>query len=446
MIYNGKPLNARCRTPPNVQFPPMHDMLRRLTRPGVARFACYDYSTWFIQLRLSAEVRDVFVVQTRDGKYWRVSGLPMGWAWAPVVAQRAAETIVREALRRMEDGGVGAFTYIDNVIFYVDDSEDVDRRLAAVDVIFREVCREAGAVIKESATVLGTAADWLGVIVTAGQRRVTLRRGFVERVQDVQRVVWEGSEMPVRFWWKAVGMCIRALWVARKPLALVRDVMRWLVRMAVRLDSGRVSWECRVKLWSEAARQISRVFEWIVKEGGAFAVWEPAMDGVVVYGVSDAAGGCDGTRGYLWRWGKRVVVARLAAREEKDRCHINEEEWDALEEGLMAVMEEMSSGLIRWMGDNTVANAWARGSWAPEAGRNARLLKRWRWMEEKRVDVIIEKVGGGADNPADVLTRARGCTWLAAGACWSRELLAKCECIGICEHVRELVKDFVESG
>ena len=126
LIYNGRPLNARCQRPQNVGFTPMHQMMRCLSRTCVSWFASYDFVSWFVQLRVAREVQEVFVVEASDGGRWRLAGLPMGWSFAPVVAQKVALTIVEEALRRVNDPGVEVFVYIDNVIFAVN-GEDVQK-------------------------------------------------------------------------------------------------------------------------------------------------------------------------------------------------------------------------------------------------------------------------------------------------------------------------------
>ena len=116
-IFNGIPLNRMCKQPPSVAFVDIHQMLRRITDGGVSWLLSYDFSTWFVQLQVGVEVGRVFLVQAADGSLWRVTGVPMGWAWAPVVAQVTAEALVRETIRRVGDPGVDAFVYIDNVLF-----------------------------------------------------------------------------------------------------------------------------------------------------------------------------------------------------------------------------------------------------------------------------------------------------------------------------------------
>jgi hypothetical protein len=201
LIYNGRPLNARCQRPTNVGFVPMHDMLRCLTRSSVSAFASYDFVSWFVQLRVVREVQEVFAVEAYDGSTWRLTGLPMGWSWAPVVAQRVASTIVEEARRRLADPRVEAFVYIEIFIFAINGEDVGKERLRAVDRVFREVCGEVGAVLKETATVLGTEVDWLGVLLVAGSRQVRMREAFVEKAAGVR-----GD----REWWREAGTVLVA--------------------------------------------------------------------------------------------------------------------------------------------------------------------------------------------------------------------------------------------
>ncbi len=436
MIYNGRPINARCARPPNVGFVAVHDMLRRLTRPDVARYASYDFRSWFIQLKVSPEVQRVFCVQAMDGSLFRVSGLPMGWSWAPVIAQKVAQTIVDEALRRIADVRVGAFVYIDNVIFYLHDEEAADRRVERLDSVFREVCGEANAALKESATTIGVAADWLGVMVTAGRRQASFREGFVEKVRQVREVLEAHQTQEMRFLWRALALSVRALWVARRPLAEIADAMRWMSRAAVALNEGSARWETKARMWDAAHRQLVDVLRWIAEFSGAFTVWEPESEAIVAVGASDAAGGPQGAGGFLWRQENKVTAVRICG-EGEQRRHINVMEAEAMESGLWAVLQVVPSGTIRWFGDNTVANAWAMRSWAPQAGRNACLKRRAALMRRRKVEVSVERVGGGSDNPADVLTRSsEAYAMLAPGVSWTRQFDVECACEGLCDHVR----------
>ena len=299
-IYNGIPLNARCNPPPNVAFAPLHDMLAALTRPDVGAYRCYDFSTWFVQLRAHPQVQRVFCVRRADGVWYRMTGLPMGWSWAPVIAQRVAETIVRETMRRLGAGvaaRVTTYVYIDNVVYAVRRGEFLQQDLDAIDRMFRIVCAEAGAALKESASVVGATVDWLGCMLTAGSRHVCFRAAFVAKCAEVEAEMLR-PHYPVRLAWKAIAVTVRALWVAQRPLAEIADALRWLVRTAVALGEDRLRWDSPCVLWAAALAQLRRVWAWLRDTNGAFEVMEVDSAPTGCWGNSDAAGAASGARGF----------------------------------------------------------------------------------------------------------------------------------------------------
>lgn len=440
MIYDGRGLNERCRRPPRLSFVPLHRMLRRITRPGVRLFLAYDFATFFVQFRVHPSVQSVFAARTRDGAWWRVTGVPMGWSWSPLLAQTVAETLAAEALRRFGDPTAHVFVYIDNVLFFFEgDGLSVRERAKRLDRVFRQVCCESGAVLKESASVLGTSVDWLGVRVTAGCRACNFRDRFVEKVRVVRDTLAAGVGSEVRFLWRSIALAVRALWVAGKPLALLRDPLRFLVHTARRLNKGSIAWGTRLLLWRDAQEQLSAVFRW-VSGGGVFRVWEPDSR-VLGVGVSDAAGGTGGHAGYVFRCGRRVVAARWVPSE----ATINGREFEALETGLVDVMAETHvSGTLYWGSDNTTAIAWSGASWSVEAGRCARAMRRWSLAERRRVDVSVVKVPGGGENPADVLTRVdERAPALCSGASWRVVFEVSCECGAICGEVSSRLRRLI---
>lgn len=438
LIWNGIPLNRRCRRPPPVAFVPIHEMLRALGTSRVVWALSYDFATWFIQLRVHPDVQRVFLVRCQDGSLWRITGVPMGFAWAPVVAQVIAESIVAEALRRIDDERVRAFIYIDNVMLFFEGDCD-SSFVESVDRVFRQVCAEAGAVLKESAFVSGVQQDWLGIELVVGQSRAQLRRRFCEKVAALWDVLRDESAVELQVWWRMCALVVRSLWVTARPLATVGDVMSWMSRKAKEMQEGRVGWRTKVDMWSLARRQLAAVVDW-VRLGGSFRIVVPA-DRVIACGVSDAAS-AGAARGFVFRVGRRLRMVRMA--NDDDGPHINVLEFQAAVAGIKEVWQSCTeSGWLVWGSDSMVAMGWIRLGWSPEIRRNGMLLELFDVMR-KGVDreLRLVKVPGGPKNVADVLTR-NGCGMLAKGRSWCRDGWLSCECRGICRHAMRLLWDTV---
>lgn len=430
-IFNGIPLNRMCKQPPSVAFVDIHQMLRRITDGGVSWLLSYDFSTWFVQLQVGVEVGRVFLVQAADGSLWRVTGVPMGWAWAPVVAQVTAEALVRETIRRVGDPGVDAFVYIDNVLFVFNGAQG-EKRSVRVDAMFREVCREYGAHLKESAYVSGVQVDWLGVNVTAGQVRCTLRRRFVEKVGEVWEQLSAGGVYEVLVWWRCVALVVRALWVAEWPLAFIGQAMAWMGRAAGYIQRGTWTWATSVPMWRRAWEELETAVGWI-RRGGPFVIRAPP-ERVLAVGVSDAASAGQ-ARGYILRCAGRIWIARCLNTEDE---HINVLEFKAMYDGVVRAMRmcRAEPGYVLWGGDNTVANAWMRSSWSPDWRRNGDVGRLRMLMKDQQQAVSVSKVPGGDENPADILTRhVNGSASLRSGVEGRVSWPVTCGCRGICEHV-----------
>lgn len=438
LIWNGIPLNRRCQRPPPVAFVPIHEMLRALGTSRVVWALSYDFATWFIQLRVHPDVQRVFLIRCQDGSLWRITGVPMGFAWAPVVAQVIAESIVAEALRRIDDQRVRAFIYIDNVMLFFEGDCD-SSFVESVDRVFRQVCAEAGAVLKESAFVSGVQQDWLGIELVVGQSLAQLRRKFCEKVAALWDVLRDESAVELQVWWRMCALVVRSLWVTARPLATVGDVMSWMSRKAKEMQEGRVGWRTKVDMWSLARRQLAAVVDW-VRLGGSFRIIVPA-DRVIACGVSDAAS-AGAARGFVFRVGRRLRMVRLA--NDDDGPHINVLEFQAAVAGITEVWQSCTeSGWLVWGSDSTVAMGWIRLGWSPEVRRNGMLLELFDVMR-KGVDreLRLVKVPGGPKNVADVLTR-NGRGMLARGRSWCRDGWLSCGCRGICRHAMRLLWDTV---
>jgi hypothetical protein len=205
-IWNGKKYNKKCRRPLRCPFERMHDMFRSLTQPGGRWYLAYDFSTWFVQLLVHMWIHETFLIRLADGSIWRLCGVPMGFTWAPLLAQCVALALLclwwRALSQRVRDRVRCWFVYVDNVIVLLD--TDDQRIVRETDEVFRRVCASFGVVLKEKASVSGTSTDWLGVIVTAGSREVTFRQKILQKVTECVALMDANLVRPARVWWRMV--------------------------------------------------------------------------------------------------------------------------------------------------------------------------------------------------------------------------------------------------
>ena len=437
LIYNGVRVNEQVRKPDPVPLDKLHQVIADMVAVETSWYLAYDFRTWFVQLRLGTGVAPFFVVRRRS-EFWRVCGLPMGFAWAPLVAQLVAKAVVEETIRRLAEdvrGGVlRASVYIDNILFILK-GEEPQGRAHGIDEVFRTVCAEWGVELKEKAFISGKTVDWLGVVACAGRRELRFRESLVVKTRECLAAVQDSRTcLSLRSWWRVVALLVHCLWVRRDPLGHIAGALRWVSRTATRMAEGGLGWEDKVRMWEAGRRQVQRVCGWVCEPWA----WVEVPKEVVVQGVSDAAGEeAHGFRGSVFRVKGKVVARRTGS----VRTRIAVAEFDAAAEPLLELLRapEVESGVIEWWCDNTVATAWISRTWALDEQRNG-ILMRMRELERDRRKTVRVRHVKSAENVADVLTRCQGGAGHACPERFEWEWEAACACTGICPHVREVLE------
>lgn len=446
-IWNGKRYNSKCIRPWRCPFERMHVMFRELTQPEGKWFLGYDFRTWFVQLLVHPWIHRTFGVRMADGSLWRLCGVPMGFAWAPVLAQCVALALMALVLRVLPPDVrrhvCVAYVYIDNLVLLLD-TED-PRVVRCVDRFFRATCAMFGIVLKESAHVCGCTVDWLGVVLTAGQRHAVFRPKILQRIAECAAIIAADTPLPVRVWWRIAAIAIHASWIRERPLGVMVDMLRWISRLAGELQTRRVDWETLVRPWSGAVDQMASM----LRVAPCPFVIRVVAPGTVAWGTSDAAcpeyGG--GFRAVVVRWRDGVVAA---VRGQRTTLHINVEEFLAGEEGLRLAMERATAedkqwhGWYDWKVDNTVALSWLSRTWLPEWPLNEKLVECRRRLQLAESDVCVTHIPGVLNRAADMLTR---CVVCLGRRCECRDMNVRlvwrvvCACQGICEHITGQLQD-----
>lgn len=231
MIWNGVEFNARCREPPTFRITPLQEMLQRLLQPDVAAFVAFDFQTWFIQLCCHPDVAAHFLTQV-DGTLYRVAGVPMGWAWACVVAHCLTVAFARAVLAELGPADARAVLAtefcIDNSVFALAAGLPPDRLLAAVE----RVATRLGVTLKRSATEAGVCVDWMMYRLDARSHTARFKDDYQERLKGLARRARKGGPTTVADVWHCAGLAIFSLHAARVPLTRAAPLWRWLAANA----------------------------------------------------------------------------------------------------------------------------------------------------------------------------------------------------------------------
>ena len=100
-IYDGRTLNGFCRRPPPVNIPDPVDVSRFISTIPSARLCIYlaDFRHFFHQFGLHEAIRPFFGLSIDEQLFQWVT-LPMGFSWAPFVAQATAMALIAEATQQ----------------------------------------------------------------------------------------------------------------------------------------------------------------------------------------------------------------------------------------------------------------------------------------------------------------------------------------------------------
>ena len=437
-IFRGPPLNRCCRRPDPTRFSPLPLMLERLTDPCVEWYLAYDFRTWFVELRLPDEVAKLFVVVMRNGSVWRVVGVPMGWSWAPTLAQAITLGLLRITMRRLPEEVKPLvhvnYGYLDNVIFALKDKAVAP----IVDACWRKVTAEFGVVLKDSATETGTSVDWLGAVLEAGRREARFRARFLEKLQDVRKCYHEGQVTTVRAWWRMVALAVHVRWVRQETFTDLITPLRWLSRTAKELYAEKLTWSSPAKVWDGVPDAVLRAF---TDACGTFVV-RSVKPMVVATGQSDAASSGYAAFVVMFPASGSVVAVRAGPVTGE---HINGQEFRAAWAGIMYTLRKVRDGVVAWRSDNTTACAWLQRRWSSEWTMNEALADLHTAQVKEDARVEVDHVPGTECIP-DVMTR---CAVNPQSECRASQrymysFRPACECRALCGHVAEAVRVYAK--
>lgn len=435
LIFDGRELNDLAIRPPVTRLGRIGDELSRLAHdPEVRCMVALDFKSWFVQLRPDQRVADVFF-RSSLGELGDVvvQGLPMGFAWAPVIAQSVALAFARTVRNELEAKGIHvqcSFTYIDNVLFGIRNPAEAHH--------VRESCARVasrwGIVIKPSSWDVGAEVEWRGTRIDAAAGRARLVDKFVVKVRTaIQAADRKGWALPVADTVPLISCLIYATYVRDRPLADIIEPLRMLSRLASSLNKGDIT-HASVQRWGrDAAAAATTIGDgladwWIPRRRRA----PGAQDSVAprVTGVSDAAGPSESGESRCWAYAYHSHHQMVVHVESiGDNTDIFELELMAMAAGVLdaqgdvlgsapgaAPSESGQEGLLHWSCDNLRAIFVLDRGWSALWKVNATLAQ-WYHSVLPRYEEIQVAYVQSAHNIVDVFTRAARPGRITAPAC-----------------------------
>ena len=401
LIWDGRPLNNGAIPPPRCVLAPIGDDLGGLMTPGNRAILTWDFQSYFVQLTPHPTVADRYFRADLDGQQVVVTGLPMGFSWAPVIAQSVADAFLREVLRRMRVAGLSprhSSAYIDNFAVAFEDPSTLPLARSIVET----TATEWGLVIKAASWQAGPTAEWRGVVVDLTARSFTFKESFVEKCSTaLASAISAGWNLTVDTSLPLVAYLIYITHTMGRIMADLLHVLRFLSRLASALGREEIT-ESRVMRWPRAAAEqatevlsnLARPWTLPIRSAGTGRV----------FGVSDAAGEAgDGEwRGWAYAFHSpsymRVRSGPISSGD------IFKEELSACVRGQV---DALNGGLVHsvsWQCDNLRAIYVLERGWSAEFEANASITDYHELVRSRSARSDVAYVPSAA-NAVDFLTR-----------------------------------------
>lgn len=328
-IEHTADINSHFRFVPSVRLPSVEQVCQ-----VAGTYECgaiFDFAGWYFQFKLGEAVRPWFCVgasEPTDARVAALTCLPMGMRHSCALAHFVTILLVRETIRRV-DGRVKAQAYIDNVRF-VGSVADVSDACFH----FREVSREANAIINDDASGVACRYDFLGVSVDHLQRTVCLTEKRTSKINTVGR---DFTNYPLKRFFQLMGRLFSASVVLGIPLAQFYFVIKCFRRRCA-LFSKHQCEGCHAQklltepagIWPSVHRHVARWLDLVLDNRPRIVVPNAAqVDWVVFTDASD--------------WGAGVMMF-----EAEGRCMTHSRQWEPQMRG-RPIVEREAEALLEGM-------------------------------------------------------------------------------------------------
>ncbi|KAJ9441534.1 hypothetical protein DIPPA_09008 [Diplonema papillatum] len=141
LVLDARPLNDAMRRPPSMDLPRLRDFIAEVERH---RFAMQcDGVSYFYQFPVDASISRYFGIGMK-GCDMLLNVLCMGWSWAPCIAQRASNVLVRDL----------GLAWVDNFLVLGGTLDEAERNVA----VFRKRAQAARVEVRAERVVAGSLA------------------------------------------------------------------------------------------------------------------------------------------------------------------------------------------------------------------------------------------------------------------------------------------------
>ena len=246
LVVDGRRINDLMKRIPHMDLPAIQEVLMLLM--GSRYFCTVDGFSYFYQFGISSEVGELFCANLADtkGEFTTVSltRMPMGWSWAPAIAQKVSNVLLATA-----DGPLG-ICWVDNFIFAGGSRGQVQSRfdmfLARADACNVKLDTRTPEIIE--------VGEVLGMEVDLKNARYRMAQKWVEKVTRLRPARW----MTPRQIYTLTGNGIWQASVGGTPLCRWTTTFDLVRRVAVNITAG-LDWDVPLRV---AAPEIEDMQRW----------------------------------------------------------------------------------------------------------------------------------------------------------------------------------------
>lgn len=167
LVHDSLSANVLCDEPFKVQFTPL-SRLKRVVHKG-SHCVTFDIKAMYYHFELAPEIREMFKIKARSGRFYRSKRMPMGFKWSVDIAQTITEYLASFLLN------VHCEVYIDN-LFIVGSYEDCLRARS----MFLAVCEKYSITLGEASEV-SQSGVYRGIEFDLRTKRVRIAASFIEK-------------------------------------------------------------------------------------------------------------------------------------------------------------------------------------------------------------------------------------------------------------------------
>lgn len=224
-IVDGRPWNQTQQDPIKMPIPELRQTVFGLQRK---RFAVqYDGVSFFYQFRMEHD-RIHF---RRNGKNYKMNRMPMGWKWAPTIAQHTGNAILKQVLKESGLAADSVYTacWVDNFLLSADTKEQLDELVKT----FLSICARVSLEVKKEEAASEQHTMFAGIQHDLQEHRYRPRvsENLVQKCETLRDVM------------KNCGACIWQVYGRGRKLCYYRDLINFVSRLCTPALAGDQSWD-----------------------------------------------------------------------------------------------------------------------------------------------------------------------------------------------------------